>query len=86
MKTLHARKERLEQEGLSQSCFARDSSGGVVPALTREARADVKKLRFTLACSPYDRLQALIDGSVQVEGVDLNFLADDSRRDLLGVS
>ena len=32
------------------------------------------KLNLTLACGLYDRTQALIDGTVQVEGVNLNFL------------
>jgi 4,5-dihydroxyphthalate decarboxylase len=50
------------------------AAAGMVPALAREAKADVKKLKFTFACSPYDRLQALINGAVQVEGVELNFL------------
>src|SRR6266496_3611511 len=32
------------------------------------------KLPLTLACGGYDKTQALIDGTVQVEGVDLNYL------------
>jgi 4,5-dihydroxyphthalate decarboxylase len=32
-------------------------------------------LRLSLACGPYDRTQALRDGSVQVEGVELNYIA-----------
>src|SRR6266487_2307993 len=32
------------------------------------------KLQLTLACGRYDRTQALIDGRVQPEGVDLTFL------------
>src|SRR5262249_54197389 len=32
------------------------------------------KLQLTLACGRYDRTQPLIDGRVQVEGVDLTFL------------
>jgi 4,5-dihydroxyphthalate decarboxylase len=34
----------------------------------------MSKLRLTFACGPYDRTQALRDGSVQVEGVELNYL------------
>ena len=32
------------------------------------------KLKLTLACGAYDRTRALIDGSVQPEGIELNFL------------
>ena len=32
-------------------------------------------LRLNFACGPYDRTQALRDGVVQVEGVELNYLA-----------
>jgi len=32
------------------------------------------KLRLTLACWDYDRTRALADGSVQPEGIDLNYL------------
>jgi 4,5-dihydroxyphthalate decarboxylase len=35
----------------------------------------MNKLRMTLACGPYDRTQAIRDGSIQVEGVDLNYVA-----------
>src|SRR5262245_45952183 len=31
-------------------------------------------LRLTLACGPYDRTQALIDGSIRPEGIDLTYL------------
>jgi 4,5-dihydroxyphthalate decarboxylase len=34
----------------------------------------MSKLRLSLACSSYDRTRALIDGRVQVEGVELTFL------------
>src|SRR6201995_3015671 len=34
----------------------------------------MSKLRLNFACGPYDRTQALRDGSVQVDGVDLNYL------------
>lgn len=32
------------------------------------------KLKFTLACSPYDRMQPLFNGTVVPEGIDLNFI------------
>ena len=32
------------------------------------------KLKLTLACGSYDRTRALIDGSVQPEGIDLNYV------------
>jgi len=35
----------------------------------------MSKLRLTFACGPYDRTQALRDGSLQPEGIDLNYLA-----------
>src|SRR5262249_38519986 len=35
----------------------------------------MSKLRLTFACGPYDPTQALRDGSVQAEGIDLNYLA-----------
>ena len=34
----------------------------------------MSKLRLTFACGPYDRTQALRDGSLQPEGIDLNYL------------
>ena len=34
----------------------------------------MSKLRLTLACWDYDRTRALADGSVQPEGIDLNYL------------
>jgi len=34
----------------------------------------MKKLKLTLACGRYDRTQPLIDGRVEPEGVDLNFI------------
>ena len=34
----------------------------------------MRKLRINFACGPYDRTQALRDGSVQVDGVELNYL------------
>src|SRR6185295_18780431 len=35
----------------------------------------MSRLRLTLSCWDYDRVAALADGRVAVEGVDLNFLA-----------
>jgi 4,5-dihydroxyphthalate decarboxylase len=35
----------------------------------------VSKLRITLACSNYDRTHALLDGRVQPDGIDLNYLS-----------
>src|SRR5258706_100041 len=37
-------------------------------------RENMKKLRLTLACWPYDRTRALADGSVRLEGIDLVYL------------
>ncbi len=34
----------------------------------------MSKLRFTFACSPYDRMQALLNGTVVPEGMDFNFI------------
>ena len=36
------------------------------------------RLPLTIGCGQYDRTQALVDGSVQPEGIDLNFLRLDS--------
>lgn len=33
------------------------------------------KLKLTLACGDYDRTRALIDGTVQPEGIELNYIA-----------
>jgi 4,5-dihydroxyphthalate decarboxylase len=33
-----------------------------------------KRLGFTFACSPYDRMQPLMNGMVSPEGIDLNFI------------
>jgi len=33
------------------------------------------KLHLNLACGPYDRMTALADGRVSVEGVDLTYIA-----------
>lgn len=32
-------------------------------------------LRLSLACGPYDRTQALIDGTIRPEGIELNYIA-----------
>jgi len=37
--------------------------------------SSVSKLRLTLACWNYDRTRALLDGRVQPEGIDLNYLS-----------
>src|SRR3954465_1673704 len=34
----------------------------------------MSKLRLSFACGPYDRTQALRDGTIRVEGVDLNYV------------
>ena len=34
----------------------------------------MSKLRLNFACGPYDRTQSLRDGSIRVDGVDLNYL------------
>jgi 4,5-dihydroxyphthalate decarboxylase len=36
--------------------------------------APMRRLKLTIACGRYDRTQALIDGSVEPEGVDLTFI------------
>jgi 4,5-dihydroxyphthalate decarboxylase len=33
------------------------------------------KLRLTLACGPYDRTQALADGTIVADGIELNYIA-----------
>src|SRR6476661_805297 len=35
----------------------------------------MSKLRLTFACGPYDRTLALRDGSVQPEGIEINYIA-----------
>ncbi len=34
----------------------------------------MSKLRLTFACGPYDRTQAVRDGTIPVEGVELNYI------------
>jgi 4,5-dihydroxyphthalate decarboxylase len=46
--------------------------GGDIKQLTKENR--MSKLRLTLACWDYDRTRALADGSVQPDGIDLNYV------------
>src|SRR5204863_3209448 len=36
--------------------------------------AQIKQLKMTIACGRYDRTQALIDGRIVPEGVDLTFI------------
>lgn len=74
MKTAHERKNGVNRRDFLKIGSISIAAAGMLPATRREAKADVKKLKFTFACSPYDRLQAIIDGTVQVEGVELNFL------------
>src|SRR5438105_4793355 len=42
---------------------------------THEDQSGMSKLRLTFACGPYDRTLALRDGTVQPEGIDLNYIA-----------
>ena len=37
----------------------------------------MSKLSVTIACTPYDRVAPLMDGRVQAEGIDLNFIPMD---------
>jgi 4,5-dihydroxyphthalate decarboxylase len=41
-------------------------------------------LRLTMACGPYDRTEALRNGTVQIEGVDLTYLPIQSPMDIFG--
>ena len=41
------------------------------------------KLRLNFACGPYDRTQALRDGTIQPEGIDLDLSDDAASRDFL---
>src|SRR6059058_2209460 len=43
---------------------------------------DVKALRLSFACGNYDRMAALRTGDVSVEGIDLNYIAIDSPREI----
>jgi 4,5-dihydroxyphthalate decarboxylase len=42
----------------------------------------VPRLRLTFACGNYDRMTALRTGDVAVEGIDLNYIAIDSPREI----
>jgi len=42
----------------------------------------MSRFPLTIACSPYDRMQALRDGAVQIEGVDLTFVAIESAQEI----
>lgn len=35
----------------------------------------VARIALTMACGPYDRMEALAQGLVQPEGIDLHYLA-----------
>jgi 4,5-dihydroxyphthalate decarboxylase len=37
--------------------------------------SEMKKLPLTMACGPYDRMEALAQGVIQPEGIDLRYLA-----------
>jgi 4,5-dihydroxyphthalate decarboxylase len=43
---------------------------------------DVSLLRLSFACGNYDRMAALRTGDVRVEGIDLNYIAIDSPREI----
>ena len=40
-------------------------------------------LRLTLACGPYDRTQALRDGTITPEGIELTYLNRDNQETLV---
>ena len=42
----------------------------------------MSRLRLTFACGVYDRTEALRTGDVAVEGIDLNFLAIETPREI----
>jgi 4,5-dihydroxyphthalate decarboxylase len=44
--------------------------------------ADMSRLRLTFACGKYDRTEALRTGEVEVEGVDLNYIAIEAPREI----
>jgi len=48
-------------------------AGGMFAAASLKLRA-AEKLRLTLACWDYDRTRPLMDGRVQVDGIDLTYL------------
>ena len=42
----------------------------------------MSKLPLTFACGPYDRMEALNYGLIDVEGIDLNFLEIQAPREI----
>ena len=60
--------------GRTVPCIDILAGATVLAGMGREAHAEVKRLRLTLICSPDDRVQALREGTIEVEGVDLNFI------------
>ena len=42
----------------------------------------MSRLPLTFACAGYDRMQALMTGEVQPDGIDLNFIPVDNPREL----
>jgi 4,5-dihydroxyphthalate decarboxylase len=42
----------------------------------------MSKIRLTFACGPYDRMEALQYGRIEVEGIDLNFLEIQAPREI----
>lgn len=74
------KKEREGKKGFNRRDFVKIAfaglgvGAGMKAGLGKAAFAGTKKLKFTFACYPHDRMQALMSGEVDVEGVDLNFL------------
>src|SRR5260221_571282 len=48
--------------------------GAPPPRGARSKEDHMSKLKLTLACWNYDRTRALMDGSVQPDGIDLTYL------------
>src|SRR3954469_13691673 len=77
--------KQAEANGQRPLVQRRDVRNETRPALTacehRHSVGDIgeeklmSKLHLTFACGPYDRTLALRDGSVQPEGIDLNYIA-----------
>src|SRR5262245_35868368 len=53
-----------------------DSAGRSRQRGAQKRGRPMSKLRLTFACGPYDRTLALRDGSIQPEGIDLNYIAE----------
>jgi 4,5-dihydroxyphthalate decarboxylase len=51
------------------------AGAGLTASVPRFSVARMSKLRLTFACGPYDRTLALRDGTVQPEGIELNYIA-----------